>query len=175
VNTVIHELSHNTLFVAGNAEFSESFASFIGARGAEAFFRSRSSPVAAQAVVDDWANDQVLGAFWETTAKSLDSAYAAWPGDSAARVVARDTVYARSRRMLVDSVGPSLRGVDTRWLQRLQLDNASLLARRVYAQRLDLFDSVWVRNDRDVRRTIGAVRAAVRDAPEPFMALSRAR
>ena len=73
VNTVIHELSHNTLFVAGNAEFSESFASFIGARGAEAFFRSRNSPVAAQAVVDDWANDQVLGAFWETTAKSLDS------------------------------------------------------------------------------------------------------
>ena len=108
VNTVIHELSHNTLFVAGNAEFSESFANFIGARGAEAFFRSRNSPLAAQAVVDDWANDQVLGAFWEATAKSLDSAYAAWPGDSAARVVARDSVYARARRLLVDSVGPRL-------------------------------------------------------------------
>src|SRR5688572_26366162 len=173
VNTVIHELSHNTLFVAGNAEFSESFASFIGARGAEAFFRSRNAPLAAEAVIDDWANDQVLGRFWEHTAKALDSAYAAWPNDSAARVVVRDSVYQRARRELVDSIGPLLRGVNVQALGRIQLDNASLLARRVYAQRLDLFDSVWVRNDRDVRRSIGAVRDAVRGVPDPFAALER--
>ena len=173
VNTVIHELSHNTLFVAGNAEFSESFASFIGARGAEAFFRARNAPEAAEAEVEDWANDQVLGAFWEHTAKSLDSAYAAWPADSAARVVARDSVYARARGILVDSVGPLLRGVRTDYLARIQLDNAALLARRVYAQRLDLFDSVWVRNGRDVRRSIAAVQAVVRDARDPFSALVR--
>src|SRR5687767_14359718 len=173
VNTVIHELSHNTLFVAGNAEFSESFASFIGARGAEALFRSRNAPLAAEAVIDDWANDQVLGRFWEHTAKALDSAYAAWPNDSAARVVVRDSVYQRARRELVDSIEPLLRGVNVQALGRIQLDNASLLARRVYAQRLDLFDSVWVRNDRDVRRSIGAVRDAVRGVPDPFAALER--
>lgn len=171
VNTVIHELSHNTLFVHGNAAFSESFASFIGARGAEAFFLARGAPVAAQAAADDWANDQVLGAYWAQVARSLDSAYAAWPGDSAARVAARDTVYQRARVILVDSVGPLLRGVNPVWLARVPLDNASLLARRVYAQRLDLFDSVWVRHARDVRRTIAAVRSAVREAPEPFAAL----
>ena len=173
VNTVIHELSHNTLFVAGNAGFSESFASFIGARGAEAFFRSRNATGAAEAVVDDWANDQVLGRFWEQTARALDSAYAAWPGDSAARVVARDSVYARARLALVDSAGPRLRGVNLSALSRIQLDNAALLARRVYAQRLDLFDSVWVRNDRDVRKTIAAIQATVRNVPEPFIALER--
>ena len=173
VNTVIHELSHNTLFVSGNAEFSESFASFIGSRGAEAFFRLRNAPIAADAVAEDWANDQVLGAFWERTAKMLDSAYRAWPSDSAARVSARDTVYARARRILVDSVGPHLRGVDVTRLGRIQLDNAALLARRVYAQRLDLFDSVWVRNHRDVKRTISAVQSAVRDSRDPFAALER--
>ena len=172
-NTVIHELSHNTLFVAGNAEFSESFASFIGSRGAQAFFRSRHAPLAVQAIEDDWANDQVLGRFWEHTAKTLDSAYRAWPSDSAARVVARDSVYQRARRELVDSVGPQLLGVNPAWLSRVALDNASLLARRVYAQRLDLFDSVWVRNDRDVRRTIEAVRAAVSGAGDPFNALEQ--
>ena len=173
VNTVIHELSHNTLFVAGNAEFSESFANFIGTRGAEAFFRSRNSLAAAQAVVDDWANDQVLGAFWERTATALDSAYREWPTDSAARVVARDSVYARARRTLVDSVGPRLRGVNLNALSRIQLDNAALLARRVYAQRLDLFDSVWVRHDRDVRKTIAAIQTTVRNARQPFAALER--
>lgn len=173
VNTVIHELSHNTLFVAGNAEFSESFASFIGSRGAEAFFRSRNAPIAADAVAEDWANDQVLGAFWERTAKMLDSAYRAWPSDSAARVAARDTVYARARRILVDSIGPQLRGVDVTRLGRIQLDNAALLARRVYAQRLDLFDSVWVRNGRDVRRSIDAIRSAVAGQTRPFDAIER--
>ena len=54
-----------------------------------------------------------------------------------------------------------------------QLDNASLLARRVYAQRLDLFDSVWVHKDRDVKRSITAVRDAVRGARDPFAALQK--
>ncbi len=171
VNTVIHELSHNTLFVAGNAEFSESFASFIGARGAETFFRSRGLASLAEDVAQDWSNDQVLGSFWEATARAIDSAYAAWPADSSARVVARDAVYARARRLLVDSVGPQLHGVNVARLATIQLDNAALVARRVYAQRLDLFDSVWVRNDRNVRRSIGAIRTAVNGADKPFEAL----
>jgi predicted aminopeptidase len=170
-NTVIHELSHNTLFVAGNAEFSESFASFIGTRGAEAFFRARGSPAAAEAIVDDWHNDQGLGRFWERTAQALDSAYRAWPDDSAQRVVARDSVYARARRLLVDSVSMEVRGINPSWFGRIPLDNASLLARRVYAQRLDLFDSVWVRHGRDVRKTIGAIQAAVRQGSDPFATL----
>ena len=173
VNTVIHELSHNTLFVSGNAEFSESFASFIGSRGAEAFFRARGSPLAAQVVVDDWGNDQVLGRFWARTASALDSAYDAWPSDSAARVVARDSVYARARRLLVDSVSLQVRRINPEWFRRIPLDNASLLARRVYAQQLDLFDSVFVRNSRDVRRTIQAVRAAVAGSDSPFVAIGR--
>ena len=125
------------------------------------------------ALHDQIEHDQVLGRFWEHTARALDSAYAAWPNDSAARVTARDSVYARARRTLVDSVGPVLRGVNPAWLSRVPLDNASLLARRVYAQRLELFDSVWVRNDRDVKRSIVAVRDAVRGARDPFEALER--
>jgi predicted aminopeptidase len=173
-NTVIHELSHNTLFVKGNAEFSESFASFIGARGAEAFFRSRGAPEAARDVALDWANDQVLGQFWQGVAASLDSAYGAWPADSAARVVARDSVYARARRALVDRVAPVLHGIPAARLEAIPLDNAALLARRVYARQLDAFDSVWVRNGRDLRGTIAAIRSAVEGSPRPFEALLKA-
>src|SRR6185436_12021884 len=38
VNTVIHELLHNTVWIAGDVTFNESFASFAGNHGAQAFF-----------------------------------------------------------------------------------------------------------------------------------------
>src|SRR5687767_2812351 len=76
VNTVIHELTHNTFYAPGQAVFNESFASFVGARGAAGFFRARGQPDAAAKVDAEWQDDKLLGDFWNALARSLDSAYA---------------------------------------------------------------------------------------------------
>src|SRR5262249_37433042 len=47
VDTVIHELTHNTFYAADQAVFNESFANFVGARGSAWFFRTRRAPAAA--------------------------------------------------------------------------------------------------------------------------------
>ena len=100
VNTVVHELTHNRFYAKGEAVFNESFASFVGARGAERFFASRGDSSSARRTAERWHDDLLLAGVWEAAYHALDSAYRAHPGDSArpVRTVARDTVYARTRR-----------------------------------------------------------------------------
>ena len=168
-NTVIHELTHNTFYASGQAVFNESFANFVGARGSAWFFRTRGSAAAADQADARWSDDKVLARFWAQLYKQVDSAFKSHPTDSLARLAARDTLYARARRQLVDSVGPHLRTIPSAALQRVRLDNAALLAHRLYNTDLDLFDQVWVKQNGDLRRTVPLLIDLAKQNPkEPF-------
>lgn len=172
VNTVIHEITHSTYFPKGQAVFNESFASFVGARGAERFFRSRGSLEAAARSDAAWRDQKVLSAFWASLSRSLDSAFAAHPHSRDRRLLARDTVYAAARRALADSVGPLLRTIGPWYAQRVPLNNAYVLARVVYAKELGLFDEIYRAEDRDLRATIQRVLGLARSSPaDPFAAI----
>ena len=171
-NTVIHELTHNTFYASGQAPFNESFAMFVGARGAAAFFRSRGQEAAAARLDAQWEDDKLLARFWSRVVKSLDSAYAAHSESRGARIAARDTVYARARQALISEIGPALKTINPRYAERVPLDNASLLARRVYASDLDVFDRVYEGEGRNLKRTIGRVISLAKSNPaQPFVAL----
>ncbi|MGQ0767055.1 MAG: aminopeptidase [Gemmatimonadota bacterium] len=171
VTTVIHELVHNTIFVRGQVAFNESFASFVGARGAAEFFRARGAGEAARLVDLDWEDDKLLGDFWQKVAESIDSAYAVPRLDSAARVAARDTVYARMRRVLVEEVAPRIKRGDPARLAQMPLDNAVLLARRLYARDLELFDQVYARAGGKTAAAVALVRQAVAGSDDAYAAL----
>jgi predicted aminopeptidase len=165
-NTVIHELTHNTFYAKGQAVFNESFAEFVGARGAEWFFRSRGQTAAAERVVAEWEDEKILADFWSQLYRTLDSAFKAHPGEEpaarAARLAVRDTVFALARQRLRQEVGPRLTTYPPTYPERARLDNAALLARRVYATDLALFDAVFEREGRDVRRAIARILALAR-------------
>jgi predicted aminopeptidase len=176
-NTVIHELTHNTFYAPGQAVFNESFANFVGARGAAWFFRARGDGAAAAKVDARWADERLIGAFYTGVYRALDSAFKARPGDDAAargdRIRARDTVFARARRFLADSVAPGLHGpLPKRWAERVRLDNAVVLARRIYLTDLQVFDAAYDREGRDLPRTIARVVALAQSRPrDPYGAL----
>jgi predicted aminopeptidase len=172
VNTVIHEVTHNSYYGPGQAEFNESFANFVGARGAEAFFRARGEVAAADETARRWEDDKRLATFWSTLYRSLDSAFAAHPDSREARLVARDSVYARARRTLITDVGPQLRTVAPGFSERVILDNAALMARRVYLMDIDLFDRVYRREGFDLTRAIRRVIDLAKSAKgDPFQAV----
>ncbi|HET7456749.1 MAG TPA: aminopeptidase [Gemmatimonadaceae bacterium] len=176
-NTVIHELTHNTFYAPGQAVFNESFANFVGARGAAWFFRSRGDARAAAEEDARWRDDRVLGAFYTAVYRALDTAFKQRPGDDdasrTARLRARDSIYAAARRLLVDSVAPALHGpLPPRWATRVRLDNAAVLARRIYLTDLQLFDAVLEREGGDLRRTIDRIVALAKSRPkDPYGAI----
>jgi len=171
-NTVIHELTHNTYYAAGRADFNESFANFVGTRGAQAFFRARGDTGAVREIEERWTDEKVMGAFWTWLYATLDSAFRAHPGDSAraTRLAVRDTIFAIARDSLRTSVPTRVHTIPASALARARLDNAVLLGRRVYRTDLDQFDAVYGRCGGNLRHAVEQIIAIARgNRRDPFM------
>ncbi len=172
VNTVIHETVHNTVFIRNHVEFNESLASFIGARGAELFFSERADSSLARAAAGAWHDTKRLGEFWASAVRAIETAYAAG-GDSLTRIARRDTVYRNLRAVLLDTVGPQLRTYPRRALERVELNNATLLARRVYGRDLEVFDDLATSRALSLRETMQLIADSTRSASDPYAVLRR--
>lgn len=172
VATVLHELAHNTLYVKSNTPFDESFASFVGYRGAEAFFRARGDTVDAHRAAARWRDERTLDVFYAELARRLDSAYA--DTLSAAGVArTRATLFGWARTELAGAVGQSLETYDWRWFVRAPLNNAVVIAQRLYRMNLDAFDRVYLEYGADLPEAIRAIEIRVLGAPgtDPYEAL----
>jgi len=175
-NTVIHELTHNTYYAPGGAVFNESFANFVGARGAQRFFLARGQSAAAAEVEARWEDEKVLGRFWASLYAEIDSVFTAHPGDEPAqvadRIALRDSIFDVARGRFIEELGPRLKTMSVRTVQRIRLDNAILMSRRVYLTDLDAFDAVLARNGGNLRATIRQIIEAAKSAKQkPFEAV----
>ena len=172
VATVIHELAHNTLYVKSQTPFNESFASFVGYRGAEAFFRSRRDSADAKRAAARWRDERTLDVLWAELARRLDSAYAqTLSGQELERT--RATLFGWARAQLTGAVGQSLETYDWRWFARAPLNNAVVIAQRLYRMNLNLFEEIYVHSGANLTETIRAIQLRVFTQPgaDPYQAL----
>lgn len=165
--TVLHELWHATLFVPGEATFNESAATFVGNRGAVAFFCSGAGADPAHPERCDearrrWDATRARGRVLGRLAARLRALYAASPA-----VPARERV----RAALARAAGTALarRGLGGT-ADLVPPNNARLLGELVYLTDLDAFDAL-VADDRDLGSAIHALAASARSASDPFAAL----
>lgn len=172
VATVLHELAHNTLYVKSQTPFNESFASFVGYRGAEAFFRSRGDTIDAAHARARWRDEQTLDVFYAELARRLDSAYAGARSPDAVEA-ARTALFGWARGQLTGPVGQSLETYDWRWFARSPLNNAVIIAQRLYRLDLNLFDEIYLQNNANLGETIRAIQVRVFTQPDrdPYRAL----
>jgi predicted aminopeptidase len=172
VNTVIHELTHNTFYASGQAVFNESFANFVGTRGAEWFYAARHDSMRVEVARRDWARQKMLGRFWSAVYNSVDSAFKAYPTSRDERLRAREIVFAGARERFAREIEPSLPGYDAKMPIKLHLDNAALMSRRMYRTGLDDFDAIYEREGERLPATIARIIGIAKSRPkDPYAAL----
>jgi hypothetical protein len=109
--------------------------------------------------------------FYAELARRLDSAYSdtATPADL---VRTRGMLFGWARQQLAGPVGQGLETYDWRWFVRAPLNNAIVIAQRLYRMDLNLFDDIYLQNNANVTETIRSIQLRVlTGGPDPYQAL----
>jgi predicted aminopeptidase len=169
--TVIHELLHNTIYIPSRIAFNESFANFVGERGAIEFFCNldgERSPRCRQAH-DAWADNLRYASFLSTLVADLDAVYDRTDLSRDDKLARRERIFADARSRFTAQVEPRMRTGLFRGFTRRPLNNATLIGTRLYYDRLDTFEAVFHHFGGDFRATLHAIiDAARRDPADPF-------
>lgn len=174
VNTVAHELFHNTFFAAGQVQFNESAANFVGARAAIEFFcRGEVESAGCRAARDAWADDLLFSAFLDGLVAELEALYGRNDLTSEQKITMRERVFTAARERFASDVQPAMRTADFAGFANTPLNNATLLARRLYYHRLELFERVFQRAGGDLPVAIAAIVRAARGAEDPYEGVER--
>lgn len=152
-STVIHEIAHNTLWVPGEAEYNESFANFVGLKGAEAFFASRGDHEATRLAAATFRDEKRLGVFYAALARDLEALYAS--GLSGPKLESRrDEIFRRARKTLA---GQRLEVYSSEKLSKREMNNATVIAQRIYRTDLEGFERVLSAENGDLRAAVAVL------------------
>jgi predicted aminopeptidase len=162
-NTVIHELFHNTLFIPGQAMFNESLAQFVGSRGAIAYFcGARVDPGPCALSEGAWQDELVFGGFLSELVAELEALYDREDLTREQKLEQREVVFAEAQRRFQEQVQPRFQVLTFANFARVPLNNASLISRRIYYKRLDLFEEVFQASGGELALTIQRIMEASR-------------
>lgn len=154
---VFHEIAHNTLFVKSATSFNESFAQMAGYRAAEAFFRSRGEEHLASRAADRWADEIVLGEYYQEFLGRLEEFYDTRPS-GATLDSGRVAIAAWSRDLLQGPYAVRFKTIRVAALAERPINNAQLVGVRIYRTHLDWFDRWYELHNRDITKTVASLR-----------------
>jgi predicted aminopeptidase len=174
-NTVIHELLHNTIYIPSRISFNESFANFVGERGAIEFFCNREGEDSARCISarNAWADNLRYADFLSSLVADLEAIYNRDDLDREAKLARREVVFGAARERFTAEVEPMLLTNLFRGFSRRPLNNATLIGTRLYYDRLDLFESVYWHYGGEFRQALHAIIDAASGDGDPYEATAQ--
>jgi len=153
-NLILHEMTHATFYIKGETSLNEQVATFIGNQGAVDFFKERHGPNSIEVTEANHAQeDDLLFSRWVN--RACEQVSRLYDQD-----ISREEKL-KGREDLFRSLKDDFRRVKTQFktescpdLERLELNNAVLLAYRRYFHQLERFEALYKNLGQDLRKVV---------------------
>ena len=154
VNTLLHEMTHATLYVNGQGAFNEGLAVLVGKVGAFQFFERTFGPTHPHTVKarDALADERLFSRFLNGLMDELEKVYALQLSQRENRVL-REQVFAASLEKFQDLKG-DLRTRQFVHFGSIPVNNAYLMIVALYHRHFELFEAVLGKNDGSIKKTL---------------------
>lgn len=155
VNTIIHELVHQTVWIKGNISFNESLANFIGDHGAQAYLAWRYGDLSPelQAYRDIQADAEVFRAYMQALIARVEALYDE-PLSREEKLRQRVQIFTEATADY-PTVFPHMKTLYyRRFFERRTLNNAVLLSFRRYHRDTTFFERTLADHGGELRRMI---------------------
>lgn len=157
VNTIIHELTHTTLFIKDNIDFNERLAVFVASKGTELFYLNKEGPQSKtlQLIEDENADDRLFSEFITIELDQLKDWYQNF--DSAKIISVDDKEKIRQERftLIRTHFDSNLKSkLKTKSYQRFatgELNNARLGTYNTYMKNLGDFQKLYDKTGRQIQ------------------------
>ncbi len=161
---IIHEQTHATLFVKGQAQFNEELATFVGEEGALAWLRDArgADSLDYRSALDEIADSQTFVALLRGLAGALDREYRA-PFSREEKLAAKRRIIEGFTRDFESLKGMRFRTETSRSMSPPPVNNAYLSLYSLYSDDVPLIREYWRKVcDGDLRRLLAEAKALAR-------------
>jgi predicted aminopeptidase len=154
VETILHEMTHTTIYVKGQGYFNEGFANLVGLIGARQFLETQYGPshpltIEAQKTIED---ERVFSAFISTLMDDLESLYDS-PVSYQEKLKEREKIFIHALENFERLKG-DLKTNRFIYFGKTGLNNAYLMSIGLYHRYFLLFEAVYNREGQSVKETL---------------------
>lgn len=170
-NLILHEMAHTTVYFKGQTDFNEQLATFVGNQGAINFliekYRKESKEVAE--AIRNQEDDLLFSRWIDQACQQLSNFYS--------KEISRDEKI-KGRKEIFCSLKGEFRKISFRTdgyknFEKLDINNAVLLAYRRYIHRLENFQAFYAYFENDLRRVMDFFKEIRTSGEEPSSYLER--
>ncbi len=169
VNTIIHEITHTTIYVKNNSDFNERLAVFIGGKGSEMFYKElegENSPTL-KLISEENEDDKLFSEFITKELKDLEK----WYIDNPQAATAKDETARTARLNLIHTnfetqLAPRLKTNSYQKFTKEKMNNARMGLYKTYMQGLNDFEDAYKRHGSDLLKFIDVIKG-LEDSKDP--------